>query len=204
MKVCVIIPYVNEKMFIGDCLDSLEEQTCRDFEAIVVFDHSREESRQVLFGKTVSFPLRTLELGEDRGVAAARNLGMDTAEGEYILFLDSDDYLERTAIQDMLQLMQEGTDIVHAGLRKTWYGRKVYDDNGEELEAQNSIEEKKRREITDLTVLGYMFRRDYLRQNELYFDDSLCYYPDLYFITAALNRGARVVETEKIDRKSVV
>lgn len=198
MKVCVIIPYVNEKMFIGDCLDSLEEQTCRDFEAIVVFDHSREESRQVLFGKTVSFPLRTLELGEDRGVAAARNLGMDSAEGEYILFLDSDDYLERTAIQDMLQLMQEGTDIVHAGLRKTWYGRKVYDDNGEKLEAQNSIEEKKRREITDLTVLGYMFRRDYLRQNELYFDDSLCYYPDLYFITAALNRGARVVETEKI------
>lgn len=198
MKVSVIIPYVNEKIYISDCLDSLEEQTCSDFEVLVVCDHSDEAARQVLSEQKISFPMQILNLTERRGVAAARNRGVEQAMGEYILFLDCDDYLERTAIQDMLQLAKGGADIVHAGLRETWYGRAVYYDNGEKLDAQNSGMDRQRREIVDLTVLGYMFRRSFLLQQNYSFDEYYCYYTDLPYITAVLSGKGKVAETEKI------
>ena len=181
-----------------DCLDSLEEQTCLDFEVLVVCDHSSEEARQMLSGRNVSFPMRILELRGRRGVAAARNTGVQQAQGEYILFLDCDDYLEKTAIHDMLELAGEGTDILHAGLRETWYGRDVYYDNGEELDAQVSGEDNKPRGIEDLTVLGYMFRRLFLLQQKYVFDESFCYYADLPYITAVLSGTGKVAETEKV------
>ena len=53
-KVSVIIPYVDEKIYIDDCLDSLEDQTCRDFEAVVVCDHIGREALDRLKGKKVS------------------------------------------------------------------------------------------------------------------------------------------------------
>ena len=104
MKVSVIISYHNEKIFINECLDSLEEQINKDFEAIVVCDHSSEEAMAELRAHPVSFPLTILELTDGSGVAAARNAGIRASQGEYILFLDCDDYLEKTALDRTLSM----------------------------------------------------------------------------------------------------
>lgn len=137
MMVSVIIPYQNEKIYIGDCLDSLEEQTCQDFEVIVVCDHSSGEAMSALFEKTVSFPLQIVELTDRQGVAAARNQGILAAKGEFILFLDSDDYLEKTAIACLLE-RSVGRDVVYGRNRRTWYGRTIFYDNGEMLDETNA------------------------------------------------------------------
>lgn len=146
MKVTVIIPYHNEKKYIGDCLDSLWDQTMQDMEAIVVCDDCDAEAVSELRERAEKspFPLTVLELTEGHGTAAARNMGIRNSQGEYVLFLDCDDYLETYALEEMLS-QAEGRDIVYAKHAGTWYGRRVYYDNGKQLYAQNtgkSIEEE--------------------------------------------------------------
>lgn len=199
LKISVIIPYVNEKIYIDDCLDSLEEQTCRDFEAVVVCDHSSQEAMDRLRSKEVSFPITIFELAEKRtGVAAARNAGTSQSRGEFILFLDCDDYLEKTALEEMLQCAAGDKDIVRCGLRDTWYGRAVYYDNGEELDARNNESASGHKEEMDMTVLGFLIRRDFLTQHDITFDETYRYYADLPYVARLLSSDGRVSETEKV------
>lgn len=224
MKVSIIIPYQNEKVYIDDCLDSLEEQTSKDFEAIVVCDHSSEAAMRRLQEKSISFPLRILELTDKRGVAAARNKGICASKGEFILFLDCDDYLEKTAVQFLLE-RSDGQDIVYGRNRRTWYGRKVFYDNGEMLDemngAESGVEEKSDpgseiREgdtewtkvfchlvrsnftITGISVLGILFRRKFIVENDFFFEEDYTYFTDLPYIVRAMCRTERVCEVRKI------
>lgn len=224
MKVSIIIPYQNEKVYIDDCLDSLEEQTSKDFEAIVVCDHSSEAAMRRLQEKSISFPLRILELTDKRGVAAARNKGICASKGEFILFLDCDDYLEKTAVQFLLE-RSDGQDIVYGRNRRTWYGRKVFYDNGEMLDemngAESGVEEKRDlgseiREgdtewtkvfchlvrsnftITGISVLGILFRRKFIVENDFFFEEDYTYFTDLPYIVRAMCRTERVCEVRKI------
>ncbi len=226
VKVSIIIPYQNEKVYIHDCLDSLEEQTCKDFEAILVCDHSSESAIRVITEKTVSFPLKILELTDKSGVAAARNRGIHASNGEFILFLDCDDYLEKTAVQYLLERSEE-KDIVYSRNRRTWYGRKVYYDNGEMLDEMNGEDSGTEREegkkseieiregdtewtkvfchlvrsnftITGISVLGILFRRDFLLENSFFFDEEYTYFADLPYIIGAMCRTQRVCEVRRV------
>ena len=229
MKVSVIISYHNEKIFINECLDSLEEQINKDFEAIVVCDHSSEEAMAELRAHPVSFPLTILELTDGSGVAAARNAGIRASQGEYILFLDCDDYLEKTALDFMIR-RSEGQDIVYGRKRGTWYSRKAYyenlqkqeeindaeaeEDEEEETQADRSMPEIRESDsewikvfchivrtgsmITGLSVLGILFRREYIVENGILFGEDYTYYGDLPFIVQAMCGTERVFEVRKI------
>lgn len=200
MRVSVIIPYVNESTYIGDCLDSLQEQTCQDFEAVVVCDHSCEEAMGSLREKVkaVDLPVTIWELTGRTGVAAARNEGVARSRGEYVIFLDADDYLERTAIEKMLDCAGDGVDMIRAGIRETWYGRSVYYDNGAKLDAQNKRSDAGDREVMDLTVLGFMLRREFLLERGYLFDESFRYYTDLTYVAALSGCGERCREIRDI------
>lgn len=227
MKVSIIIPYQNERVYIGDCLDSLEEQNCRDFEVIVVCDHSSGEAFETLRERVVSFPLTILELTEGHGVAAARNRGIRACQGEYILFLDCDDYLEKTAVRSLLE-RSEGQDIVCGRSRRTWYGRKVFYDNGAELDERNRIDSETAEEgegeleppeiregdeewekvfchlvrsnymITGISVLGILFRREFILEKDLFFDEGYLYYTDLPYVVRAMCQTERVCEVRRV------
>lgn len=199
MKVSVIIPYVNEKIYIEDCLDSLEEQTCQNFEAIVVCDHSSAEAMDRLRGKKVSFPITVLELTDQRtGVAAARNTGVRQSQGEFILFLDCDDYLEKTALEELLHCAAGGADIVRCRRKETWYGRAVYYTNGTELDAKNNKSTSEQKVEMDLTVLGMLIRREFLMGQAVTFDETYLYYADLPYVAGILAGHGKVLDTDKI------
>jgi len=99
-RVSIIMPAYNTARFIRAAIDSVLAQTCRDFELIVVDDCSPDESATICRSYTDS-RLRLLSLPENRGLAGARNAGIDVARGEFIAFLDSDDVAvpERLAMQ---------------------------------------------------------------------------------------------------------
>lgn len=99
VKVSVIIPVYNSEAYLKECLDSVVHQTLQDIEIICVDDGSTDASMDILqkyAQKDERF--RILEQ-QHLGGGAARNLGLKEAEGEYLSFLDSDDYFEL----DMLQ-----------------------------------------------------------------------------------------------------
>lgn len=227
MKVSVIIPFHNEERYMEDCLDSLSEQTVKDFEAIIVCDHCEKEIVAKLREKNVSFPMTVLELDDGEGVAAARNMGIRNSQGEYLLFLDSDDYLEVDALEDMIE-RSEGQDVIYGRRRRTWYGRKVYYDNGKQLDEQNAANDiedaedaedsgmpevresdaewikvfchmvKSNYTFSGLTVLGILIRRDYIIENEFYFEEDYKYFTDLPYVVRIMCGTDKMIEVRKV------
>lgn len=94
-RISIVIPIYNRGYCLPRCLDSVLEQTFTDWECILVDDASTDNSLQVCYeyvGKDSRF--RVFGLSENGGVSMARNRGIDLAKGEYIAFIDSDDWIE--------------------------------------------------------------------------------------------------------------
>ena len=143
MKVSIIVPFKKGTHFLDDCFISIKEQGLESFETILVLDHTQEELDSIVEEYKEELNLTVLSLPESKtGVAAARNAGLDAAKGEYIYFLDSDDYLKDGTLTKLLELVQDDSlDIVY-GLKETsWFKRSVYLEANKELtEQQKSIE----------------------------------------------------------------
>ncbi len=100
--VSIIVPSWNNGPELILCLKSLDEQSYRPFNVIVVDDASTDDTAAQLAVLHVSFPLTVVSQVERRGAAAARNVGAKIATGEYLLFVDSDEVLRPHAIDRMM------------------------------------------------------------------------------------------------------
>lgn len=106
-QISVIVPVYNVELYLPQCVDSILNQTCDDFELILVDDgspdgcpairdeYARKDNRVRVIHKT------------NGGLSSARNAGLDVANGEYIFFLDSDDWLHHAALQIMLDICEK-------------------------------------------------------------------------------------------------
>ena len=95
-KVSVIVPVYNVEKYITRCLTSLINQTLDDLEIILVNDGSTDNSVAIIREYKRQHDNIILVEKENGGLSSARNFGLVYATGEYIAFLDSDDYVERT------------------------------------------------------------------------------------------------------------
>lgn len=113
MKVSLIIPVYNVRDYLRKCLDSVAAQTYRDLEVVIVNDGSTDDSLEIVLEYTAKHPNFQCYTIENRGLGGARNYGMEHASGEYILFLDSDDYIAADTVEVLVNAAQEnGSDIV--------------------------------------------------------------------------------------------
>jgi glycosyltransferase involved in cell wall biosynthesis len=114
--VSIIVPFYNAEKFIKGCLDSIFFQTFQNFECILIDDGSTDKSLDICnFYAKKDNRFRIIQQ-ENSGVSAARNKGITTASGEYIMFADSDDYL----LPDMMQKLYDAiesrkSDVVCCG-----------------------------------------------------------------------------------------
>lgn len=101
-KLSVIVPVYNTEKYLGECVDSILAQAFTDFELILVDDGSTDQSGEICnaYGR-LDGRVRVIHQ-KNSGVTAARKQGVEAAEGEYISFVDSDDWIEQNMYQDML------------------------------------------------------------------------------------------------------
>jgi len=115
--ISIIIPMYNVEDFVGECLDSLLEQTFQDFEVIIVDDWSTDSSVDKVKAYMSKFNGRlTLSKTETNsgGCAVPRNVGFPLSRGEYIFFMDADDVLIKTGLEEMYTLAKEyDADVVY-------------------------------------------------------------------------------------------
>lgn len=106
--VSIVIPTFNRASLIGETITSISSQTYRNWECIVIDDGSKDETASVvatfLSDKRIRFVNR---LCKQSGASACRNIGMSLAQGDYIIFLDSDDLLSPNCLQRRIQVMNE-------------------------------------------------------------------------------------------------
>lgn len=105
--ISVIVPVFNAEQYIKECIESILNQTYSNIECILINDGSLDESEEICKNFTL-FDDRVILISQpNKGVSAARNKGIDVARGEWIMFVDSDDWIEITSIEKGLQIAKE-------------------------------------------------------------------------------------------------
>jgi glycosyltransferase involved in cell wall biosynthesis len=107
VAITVIIPVHNTEKYLRECLDSVCNQSFTDIEIICVNDGSTDSSLRILKEYELLDNRIRIISQRNKGLGAARNVGISQARGEYILFLDSDDYLELTALEETYNIVVE-------------------------------------------------------------------------------------------------
>ena len=138
MKISVIVPFHNGIHFLRDALASLASQTFQDFEVILACNNTKKKEESALEKLLASYEgkLAIHRIDTAAGVAQARNVAIDAAKGEYVYFLDSDDYLQEDTLERQLEELERDAlvDFTIARWVSSWFQRKVY----MELEAEKA------------------------------------------------------------------
>lgn len=113
MKISVIVPVYNADKYIEKCLDSIIHQTYQDIEVICINGSSEDKSLQILNKYAEQDGRIKVHTKPNEGVSLSRNRGIDLAEGEYIMFVDADDWIEEETCETVLQEMEQSqADVV--------------------------------------------------------------------------------------------
>ena len=117
-KISVVLPCFNVAPYVGACLDSLTNQTLDDIEIICVDDKSTDDTVAIIKKRAKSDSrIRLVELPENSGVSVARNTGIDASSGEYVGFVDPDDYVDLDFYEKLYDVAKrDNADIAKASL----------------------------------------------------------------------------------------
>ena len=113
MLLSIVVPVFNTEKFLPNCLDSIRNQQFRDFEVILVDDGSTDESSAICDKYAEIDGRFTVHHRKNSGVSAARNYGILCAKGDYITFVDSDDYIFPFYFKEIIKIIDESSpDVV--------------------------------------------------------------------------------------------
>lgn len=162
-KVTVIIPVYNSEKYIGRCLDSVLNQTYKDFEILIVNDGSKDNSQKIIDSyKEKYFDIIVSIEQKNKGVAITRNESIKKANGKYIMFIDNDDYLDSDYIETFVKNIEtDDYDIVLGGYRRPTETGKII----KKLQLQN--EEWSKFMIT--APWAKIYKKQYLIENNITF-----------------------------------
>ena len=193
--VSVVIPLFNYEKYIGECLDSLLAQTFQDFEVIVVDDCSTDNSVAIVESYAEKFggrlKLYQTEKNSGGGGYVPRNIGLQLSRGEYIFFVDADDFIVETALEILhMAATQYNADVVYTSAHYQYdIDKKFYlkRDDESELAYQQGIKEAITLTANDpdknlqrlffagnfRTPWTKFVRRDFLTENKIEFPDII-------------------------------
>lgn len=170
-KVSIIVPFYNVEGYIEKCLDTLVNQTLKDIEIILVNDGSTDRSIEIVNKFLRRYPEKLVYLEkENGGLSDARNYAIPYTKGEYIAFLDSDDYVEKYMYEEMYNMAKkENSDMVECNFY--WeYPDKQKEDIGTIYHGKNEMIEKIR-----VVAWNKLIKREILEKSEVRFPKGYRY-----------------------------
>ena len=180
IKISVIVPVYNVEKYIRQCLESIVNQTYRNLEIIVVNDGTKDNSMQIVKEFLSDTRIKIINK-ENGGLSSARNRGMEEATGDYISFVDSDDWIELNTYEELVKNLNEEDVIIFN------YSR-IEDSTGEKIEEYHI----KDSEMIDLekdysylyakiahSCWNKLYKIDYLKKNDFKFLEIL--YEDVFW-----------------------
>lgn len=186
MKFSIIIPVYNVEQYLRDCLDSVLNQTFSDWEAICVNDGSTDESSVILDEYAAKDSRFKMISQNNAGTAAARNTGLKVANGDYIFFLDSDDWIEDYALQILADSVNDEDVLCFSGKRyfevtNTFnpadeLTEKQYR-NGMDYYNENAL---LARDFAFVCVVLRVYKRTFIIGNNLFFDEDVSFEDNLW------------------------
>ena len=196
MIISIIVPVYGVEPYIRQCLLSVISQTVTDcVECILVNDCTLDNSMSIINDVLSTYQgnikFRVINREFNGGLSAARNSGIKEAVGEYLYFLDSDDTIEPTCLQQLLHTVMKfpNSEIIFAGAKATAKGFEYLDmadkSIAEYSENQTYIKRNMLQAHYPPTAWNKLIRRDWLVRNHLYFKEGLIYEDDYWTFYAA-------------------
>lgn len=168
IKFSIIIPVYNVKEYISICIYSILNQDYQNYEIIVVNDGSTDASEQIIC-KINNNKIKIINK-ENGGLASARNEGIKYATGDYIWFVDGDDYIERDSLKILSKYIEEKEyDIISFRYFKDYNEYKI-------LQSDNiDIEDEKQYPLVNTSACTKIFRREFYTNNRFSFTNGKIY-----------------------------
>ena len=204
-KISVILPVYNVEQYIAKSIESVLQQTYTNFELIVVVDGSEDGSEVIARELARADSRIKVYTKPNGGLSDARNYGLSVAEGEYIYFLDSDDWIEPNLIEDNLNIiLKDHLDFVIFGF---------YQDNVDDKE--KLISQVKHIPVADnwlngndiqltaymLNILGYawnkIYKKQYLDKHNIFFTKGVSLVEDILFNTRVYQESNKIIFNQK-------
>ncbi len=188
-KITVVVPVYNVEAYIERCLDSIVSQTMSDFEIVVVNDGSPDHSEEIVLNYQKKEKRIRYFYQENMGLGAARNKGILEAKGEFICFIDSDDYIEPDYLACLYQVItHEKADIAYCGMRQVDDQKNILGVNPQTEEELWSFEQP--------SACNKLYRLSLFKDYQITFPVKL-YYEDLATIPKLLMVSKKNVRVDK-------
>ena len=182
--ISIVIPVYNVEQYIEKCLQSIINQNYRDFEVILVNDGTKDQSIEIakncLDCSDINWRVVNKENG---GLASARNAGLKESVGEYVTFIDSDDVITNDFLEVLIGLLKEDCDFSFCDFRfvKSQEIQNDPNDKHYKLTRDELLQSFLKRSI-GFVVPSMLFRRGFLIENGLLFDENIRFSEDQLFI----------------------
>lgn len=184
--ISVIIPIYDSEKYLKKCLDSIVNQTLQEIEIILINDGSTDNSSKIMKEYSEIDKRIILIDKENGGVSSARNNGLELANGEYITFVDSDDWCELTMLDEMYKIATiNSVDFISSGyIVESFTGKCIRN-----ITTNKQMIGKNNDNISNILSnieLGYsvgkLYKRSILNKNNIRFDESISFAEDAIFI----------------------
>ena len=191
--VSVIIPVYNAEKYLHRCIDSILAQTYTDFELLLINDGSNDGSGMICDAYAAKDSRVRVFHKENGGVSSARNTGLDYATGEWITFVDSDDWMENNSLESLIQ--HKSADLIIGAISYEYSGNGdcspiLGDFKGDEL---YHVVAENIDHYSMCSSYAKLFRRSIIETNFLRFNEELCFGEDSLFVKNYLFKINRIV-----------
>ena len=181
-KITVIIPVYNVQDYIERCVESIQKQTYKQFECVLIDDGSEDNSKQLIQSMIQADSRFKYIYQKNAGPSVARNRGIEEAMGRFLIFVDADDYVERDYLGKLYENMGKENDLVCCGYTDiSKYGTVFVNDFSVKHFSRNALIEC----ILNGTggvLWGKIFKADIIKNNKIRFDKQLFMSEDMIFL----------------------
>lgn len=192
--ISIIVPIYNAEKYLNKCIDSLISQTKDELEFILINDGSTDNSEKII--KTYHDKRIKYYKQKNQGIGKTRNFGIEKANGKYIMFLDSDDYLEKNATKLMFdKAFSTNSDLVICDYYK------VKEDVKEEqnlTDFKTTTLEKTPNLLYDINLSPWnkIYKSSLIKENNIRFVENLKY-EDVPFVAEALDKAKKITKLNR-------
>lgn len=188
--ISIIMPVYNAEKYLNRSIESIMNQTYNNMEIILVNDGSTDNSLEICTNYQKKDNRIKLINQENKGVSIARNRGIDEATGHYIMFIDSDDYIEKNMIEDMeAKITEDDIDLVISGIKMNYIrnGQVVGEEKYQLKDKMYSIEEMLNDILIDLDLICIcgpcckLYKKEILKKNNIKFTNEFTMGEDTWY-----------------------
>lgn len=193
VKYSFIVPVYNTSKYLKKCLDSLVKQTFKDFEIIIVNDGSTDNSSNIISKYQDMYKNIKVINQKNEGLSMARNNGVKEANGEYLIFIDSDDYVEKNLLKEVDKEIKDAEVLRYQVISEDEDGSNKIDFNEEAFDMVNGYQAFKYLSNYHFVEPAwcYAFKKDYYVNNKFSFKKDV-YHEDFGLIPYVIYKARKV------------